>query len=284
MLAQQAASGLNKRDMVTRKFDKPRGMLYAEVTTSTSEQHWRYWPSDDLAPFIEHYWTIEWNVPEPQVRETLPHPSAHIVLESGQAQLAGAFTKKFTRILVGSGRVLSVKFRPGGLRPFVASPVSIFSNRVLALQDIFGSAAAGLADRVLAHADHQAAIGVLESFLRACEPRPDPAIELIGRISERIVADRTIARTEQIVSEFAIGTRTLQRLFNEYVGVSPKWMIQRYRLHELVERLNSAASIDWAATALDLGYADQAHLIRDFKKLVGRPPAGYLRDASGNAS
>lgn len=71
--------------------------------------------------------------------------------------------------------------------------------------------------------------------------------------------------------------RQLQRLFREYVGVSPKWVIQRYRLLDAAERVAAGTTIDWADLSLDLGYADQAHFIRDFKKLVGRSPAEYAR-------
>jgi len=66
-------------------------------------------------------------------------------------------------------------------------------------------------------------------------------------------------------------------LFDDYVGVSPKWVIQRYRLHEAAERIARGGVEDFADLALELGYADQAHFIRDFKKLVGRSPAEYAR-------
>lgn len=280
MLTRKPVAGLNKRDMIAPKHIKPRGVLQFSAAESTTEQHWRYWPSADLAPFVEHYWTIEWNLREAQLRGTLPHPSVHIIFESGLAQLAGVFTQKFTRTLQGTGRVFSVKFRPGGFRPFVASPIHVFSNRVLMLQDVFGDTVQGFADRVLAHADHRAAIEVIESFLRGCKPQPAAAVDLAARIAERIAGDRAITKTEQIVAEFDIGARKLQRLFSEYVGVSPKWVIQRYRLHEAIERIAAGMDIDWVSTALDLGYADQPHFIRDFKKLVGKSPADYLRTAT----
>ena len=71
--------------------------------------------------------------------------------------------------------------------------------------------------------------------------------------------------------------RSVQRLFREYVGVPPKWVIRRYRLHELVERLHSGQAFEGAQLALDLGYADQAHLIHDFRHLVGYTPTGYRK-------
>jgi AraC-like DNA-binding protein len=72
-----------------------------------------------------------------------------------------------------------------------------------------------------------------------------------------------------------VGKRSLERLFSDYVGASPKWVIRRYRLHELVEKFDSRTPANWAQLALDLGYFDQAHLINDFKSIVGYTPTQY---------
>ena len=69
-----------------------------------------------------------------------------------------------------------------------------------------------------------------------------------------------------------VSVRTVQRLFSEYVGVGPKWVLQRYRLHEALAQLHAGADTDWARFALGLGYYDQAHFVRDFRALVGRTP------------
>ena len=61
------------------------------------------------------------------------------------------------------------------------------------------------------------------------------------------------------------------------MGISPKWLLRRYRLHEVTERLATGTPIDWAALATDLGFADQAHLSRDFADLFGEPPTAYAR-------
>ena len=263
--------------MALPKLEKPRGILNLRAD-EPMPGIWRYWPSDDLAPFVEHYWTIEWDVPEPIVRETLPHPSVHLVLEQGRREeLAGVATSKFTRVIEGKSRVFSVKFYPGGFRPFIDEPVSTLSNRVCDLSDVLGASASGLCDRALAHADHQATIDVIENFLREFHPLADDSLRLVQRIASRVIDDRTINRVEQIVDEFGIGKRTLQRVFDDYVGVSPKWIIQRFRLHEAAERIASSANVRWSEIALELGYADQAHFIRDFKKLIGKSPADYSR-------
>lgn len=262
--------------MVRPKHEAPRGILNVPAAQPVNG-HSRYHPSDDLAPFVEHYWTVEWDLPEARTAETLPHPAVHIVLEGDQAEVHGVSSRRFSRVLQGRGRVFGIKFRPGGFRPFVAQPVADFTDRGLPLQAVFGDAAAGLAQRALALRQHQDSIALLEAFLRQCHPQPDASAALAGRIAERIAGDRCITRVEQLVGEFGIGLRTLQRLFGEYVGVSPKWVIQRYRLHEAAARLAAGGDNDWPDIALELGYADQAHFIRDFRKLVGRSPADYVR-------
>jgi AraC-like DNA-binding protein len=86
---------------------------------------------------------------------------------------------------------------------------------------------------------------------------------------------REIFSVEELAARAGMAVRSLQRLFSQYVGVSPKWVIRRYRLHELLERMHSGERLDWARMAAELGYFDQAHLINDFKSITGYTPTEY---------
>ena len=280
MLASATSPGLNKRDMLRPKLVPPRGILHRRAKAPLTG-YARYWPDDDLAPFVEHLWTVEWDLAEPEVSEVLTHPSVQMVVERGDSRVAGVYTARYVRRNEGKGRVLGVKFRPGGFRPFVDWPISRLQDRALPIVEVFGRGAKGLERRALAHPGHSDAFTVIQEFLRRRHPRAEPEIERIGRIIERAASDREIVRVEQLVREFAIGARQLQRLFDDWVGVSPKWVIQRYRLHEAAERIAAGTAGDWATLALELGYADQAHFIRDFRKLVGRSPGEYARTLGG---
>lgn len=262
--------------MLRPKLVKPRGLLHHGAEPGVPG-YGRYWPADDLAPFVEHFWTVAWDVAEPEVHEVLPHPSVHLVLEEGNSRLAGVPTGRFTRRLEGRGRVLGTKFRPGGFRPFFGRAVSALTDRTLPLDEIFGPPGAELETRALACADPRDGFEIVQRFLLELDPVPDPAVELVGRIAERAATDHDITRVDQMVKAFGLGARKLQRLFDEYVGVTPKWIIQRYRLHEAAERIAAGTTTDGATLAQELGYADQAHFIRDFKKLVGSSPAEYAR-------
>ena len=114
-------------------------------------------------------------------------------------------------------------------------------------------------------------------LLEAGLPAADPMVERVNQWVYASMADRSITRVEQLSERCKLTLRGLQRLFAQYVGLSPKWVIQRYRLHEAIERLATGSPPDWAALALELGYFDQAHFIRDFRRMTGWAPLAYLQ-------
>jgi AraC-like DNA-binding protein len=87
-----------------------------------------------------------------------------------------------------------------------------------------------------------------------------------------------VQRVSQVCEKFALTERTLQRLTARRIGLSPKWLIQRRRLHEAAERLREAERPDLARVALDLGYADQAHFGRDFRAVTGLTPGEFAAE------
>lgn len=266
--------------MTQRKTDSPRGVLKA-AGSARPFRHERYHPSTDLDAYVEHYWVVEWDLrgQPPYRAETLPHPSVHMIFEAdGRSRIRGPARAKFSRLLKGAGRVFAVKFTPAGFYPFARGPVARLTDKVVTLRAQFGADAGPLARAIDAAASDTARIEIVEAFLRT--RRPEPAEDVI-RLSAAVYAaagDRTLVKVDDLVKRFGMNKRTLQRLFARYVGVSPKWVIQRYRLHEAAERL-TAGVVDHAALAAELGYSDQAHFARDFKAVVGLSPSAYERAA-----
>src|SRR5258708_6367295 len=242
---------------------------------------WRRAPAPDLAELVEHYWRVRWNMPgpEPYVQHTLSNASVHLCVERGNARVQGVVTGRFTRLMKGRGRVFGVKFRPAGFRPFLGSPVAALADRTLSVRAVFGRDGDAHVRRVLALDDDLEMAAAPAAFSQERLPPPDPAVAEVNRVVALIVAERAITRVDQLVDRAGTSKRTLQRLFHEYVGVSPKWVIQRYRLHDAAQRLAEGRDVSLADLALDLGYSDQAHFVRDFKSIVGRPPAAYARSA-----
>jgi len=223
-------------------------------------------------------WEIEGSAP--QIQETLPHPNFHLVFEDGVATVAGVHTGKFTRLLEGRSFAFGVKFAPGGFRPLLNAAAASLANKTVPASEVFGREI----DRVLRpDANEEEMAGAVYDFLRPRLHSPDPAITQVGEIVDAVLQDGELKTVDALAARTGVTKRTLQRLFSEYVGVSPKWVIRRYRLHELVERCHSGEKLDYAQVALELGYFDQAHLINDFRSIVGFSPAQYQQIAGGSS-
>jgi AraC-like DNA-binding protein len=100
----------------------------------------------------------------------------------------------------------------------------------------------------------------------------------VTAIMDRIAAEPGLLRVDDLAAALGTGTRRLQRIFAEYVGVGPKWVIRRFRMQEAADGAGAGTGVDWAALSAELGYADQAHFTRDFSRVIGISPAQYARD------
>jgi AraC-like DNA-binding protein len=159
-------------------------------------------------------------------------------------------------------------------------PVAGLTDQVVPGPAALGAGAEEYGADIAAAGEVEERVRIAERFVRARVPAPPADCVLVNGIVAAIESDRDILRVEDVCERFGIGKRRLQELFRELVGVPPKWVIQRYRLHEAAHRLDGGAT-RLAEVAADLGYADQAHFSRDFKRIVGVSPAGYARASAG---
>ena len=260
-----------------------RGVLRPDLAASVIRLD-RHKPADAFAPFVDYYWIVRWDLrgQPPYEQTVLPHPNVNLVFEASGAGIFGVDRRLFTRSLSGLGLGFGVRFTAGGFRPFWQAPISQLTDRVVpaarlfgpraektrqAIMDDFASGGFDVADGVM--------IGYAEALLLSVLPEREPLAEQAAALVARITDDPGLRRVDQLAASSGMTPRTLQRLFADYVGVSPKWVMCRARLHEAAERADGGEPVDWAALASDLGYADQAHLTRDFTVTIGVPPSRY---------
>lgn len=238
-----------------------------------------YAPAADLVDIVECLWMGRWDLPPdaPHVTELLGDPAMHVVFERGSSRVVGVWTRLWRRTLEGRGLVRALKLRPGAARALFAQPAHDFTNRVVPLASVFEGVPA-LEDRVLAPIDEDEAFAVVEGWIRA-ERVHTPSVETLRAIAcvEHVTKDAALGRVEALARVTEMGVRELQRLFREHVGASPKHVIRRVRLQEAALRIEKGELVTLADLAAELGYADQAHLARDFKLATGRSPSAFAR-------
>ncbi|MCW2764858.1 MAG: AraC family transcriptional regulator [Nocardioides sp.] len=262
------------------------GILRPEVQDALVRRG-RFEPEAGLATWIEHYWTVAWDLEDADAfrAEVVSHPSVHVTVESGTVPrfgselpvglVHGVITRKFSVDISGTGRVFGVKFRPGGFGAFTGADVGSWTDRILPLSTAFGAASADLVERVLAAPSDEARARILDGLLLGRLPDRDARYETVLAIVADLRDDPGLTTVDAVARRHGFSERTLQRIFRRYVGVGPKWVLQRYRLHDAVDLIDSGDYDDLAGLAVRLGWFDQAHFTREFTALVGQPPAAY---------
>jgi AraC-like DNA-binding protein len=250
-------------------------------------------PAPDLAPWVENHWLLRWDLPE-GVRhpsQVLPHPTCNLTVERGVRRLdapptavlvTGPITRRFDVETSGSGWVWGVRFRPGGLPALAGLDASGLAQRTVAAADVLPAA---VVDALDALHDTGAAVEAdqarVEAALRPLVTDPQPDHQLVLALIAEMLADRTLVRVAQVTERHGLSARRLQRLFARYIGVGPKWVLARYRMHDVVAALDAGYDGPLADLAAEHGWYDQAHFTRDFTALVGVTPARYRAQAAG---
>ena len=243
----------------------------------------RYPAPPDLAPFIEWYWLVAWDLPPgvSHTQRTLPSPCVQVVFDRGRTAAFGVMTKAFNYTLSGRDHVLGARFRPGAFHGFLGHAVQTIADQELPLSSLFGCDQATAEQQVLDAADDAAMVLAASNIIRLALPAdPAPHIARIGQIEkimELIRSHPDLTQVGELAERAGMSVRALQQLFHDGVGASPKWVIRRNRLLDAADQLAHGADLDLATLAQTLGYYDQAHFTSDFEELVGKPPAHYRR-------
>jgi len=265
-----------------------RGLLHPAETEQAANLRRDAPVADSLQPFVERYWSVAWNrTGQPPFRsQVLSHPSVNVAVNEGTDPQFGfplpavcvhaVVTRRFVIDLVGVGRTIAVKFRPGGFAAFTG--VLPPGNTVAPLRGELRLEPAVLLRDVLAEGDHEAAAAVLDAALAALAPEPEAAYLDLQGLLARMAGDRNLVRVDQVAALGAMSVRSLQRLFAGYVGVSPKAVLARYRLQDAAAVIDAGVD-NLAEVAASLGWFDQAHFSRDFRAVVGTTPSAYLQRA-----
>jgi len=244
-------------------------------------------PSPALAPWVECFWSIEAGPIPAAVNRVLPDGCADLIVgvDGGEgAMVVGTMRSALLVPLVGPARLVGVRFHPGAALRIFDTPLAQLTDRRVPLELLWGRAAEALAD-ALERADTAAGASRAE---RVLAERLGPGISRPAgdeALAERAVALLRRARgsvgVREVAAALGVGERRLQRAFDRSVGLSPKVLGRVLRFRQAIRRLDQARNgrlFSWASLAAAAGYADQAHLIREFKALAGVTPAAWLRE------
>lgn len=241
----------------------------------------RHGVAADLSDLARRFWIPVWHVPPGREapQRVLQYPVCLVVIADSYARFYGVVSGLSTTTLRGRGWAVGVMLQPAAGLLLTGRSVDEFTDRHVDLGEVAGLGALvpPVRSAMSAAPDDPAAQGRARSLVEAALREHLPVDEeglLVNAVVEAVEADPHLLRVGQLCERFGVIERTLQRLTQRRLGLSPKWLIRRRRLHEAAGRLRDPA-IELAALAADLGYTDQAHLTRDFRAATGLTPGRF---------
>ena len=253
-----------------------------------------------LRPFVSRLWATTGRARHPagtRQERMLPTGAMHLVLrlEEDPVRIVDAVGgRRLPSALVGGARTAPYLKEVGNpvpavgamLKPGAAGCLFGVSAEELAethtpLEAFWGDEAHRLTERLRACPNPGRRLELFVQALAARLPRVRGVHPAIALALEAV--DRGAERVDDLAREAGVGPRRFGRLFREHVGLGPKrWL----RLRRFQRTLPYAMSPDpdWARVALDLGYADQPHLAREFRVFSGLTPGDYHRRAPASAN
>ncbi|MBD7920148.1 helix-turn-helix transcriptional regulator [Cellulomonas sp. Sa3CUA2] len=238
---------------------------------------------DDLADLARRFWIPVWDVPAgaESHQQVLQYPVCLMVVAPHDARFSGVVPGLATTTLSGSGWAVGLMLQPAAGALLTGDPVDRWTDRAEDLGDVLGAPGARLVEQVRAAMSagpdrpgaQREAMDAFTDLLRTHLPVDDEGL-LVNRLVAAVEDDPALLRVEDLCDRFGIAERALQRLVRRRTGLSPKWLIQRRRLQEAAERLRDG-EVSLAQVAAQLGYADQPHFTRDFRRVTGLTPGRF---------
>jgi AraC-like DNA-binding protein len=248
-------------------------------------------PAAALRPFVRDFCGYsEWTAAGIFRRREFPAPQVVVIFEFGvpvgvsdnrdghrMSRFAGGFVAglddRFTFTESGGFQSgLQLNLTPLGARLFFDMPMSEVAGRVVHFSDMVPREHRSIAERLASLPDWDARFDVIERLVT----------DRIGR-ARPLNAQAAWAYTQIVRSGGAIDIRSLTRtlgysrthlvtLFRDQIGFPPKLVARVIRFDRLMRHLRTGTPVTWAALAVEFGYYDQAHLVRDVKQFTGLTP------------
>jgi AraC-like DNA-binding protein len=228
-----------------------------------------------LGPHVACVWIRD---PEPaaRVHRVVPDGCADVVWIQGVGlRIAGPATGPVLSEVPSGSAAMGVRFRVGAAGSALGVAARELVDRTVALDDVWGRAARGLAERLDAAATAEEAAVVLSRAVAKRLPPPDALDGVVRAAAIRAAAPR--APVEALGADLGVGARQLRRRFDDAIGYGPKTLQRVLRFQRFLALAGHEGDGDLAALAFAAGYADQAHLTRECTRLAGLPPGALLR-------
>ncbi|HKA17028.1 MAG TPA: helix-turn-helix domain-containing protein [Blastocatellia bacterium] len=252
-----------------------------------------YKPKPPLSKFVDSFWLYQSNEPQNRSEHILPTGTLELVINLGQNELrfydaerpeicsrlsgavvSGAHGRGFTP--AEEGFIIGVHFKPGGAFPFLGLPAGELADTHVDLEILWGPSAGRLRERLCEAKTSDERFQLLQEALlsRLCygveqHYAVSAALELFRK-------NQAGPKVREAAKFLGLSQRRFIQVFKAEVGITPKLFSRIQRFQQTRTLIQHNPLINWADLAVDLGYFDQSHFIREFLEFSGLNPTDYI--------
>ena len=258
-------------------------------------QYAEHRPAAALRPWVDKLWALR-DAPAHARERILPNGTLALVfnlpadefrsyradertpcLRLPGAIVSGAYDRAFTIDTREHASVLGVHFKPGGAAALLGLPLGALRNAHVPLEALWGAEARLLRERLREARDAMQRFQILEAQLCQRLVAAGGALELHPALPLALAGLARGASVGSVVSRAALSHRRFLELFTASVGTTPKVFVRVCRFQRALGEAAGLPAPDWTRVAVDVGYFDQSHMIREFMELGGCSPSTLLR-------
>ncbi|GCC50090.1 AraC family transcriptional regulator [Chryseotalea sanaruensis] len=255
-----------------------------------------YLPSESLSDFVKCYWILD--APQednPDHQRIVADGCMEMIIHYGdqykqfsdngssflqpRSFVFGQLTRQLEIAATGVTGIFAVRFCPDGFIPFSTIPISAMENRAVALTELYGQEGEALEKAVVSAPTYQERITILESFLLNRLKNKNTIDVITASSVETLLSLKGQLTIDQLAIQQSTSRRQLERRFANTVGLSPKQLAKIIRLQHTLKNLEQKQFNNLASLAVENGYFDQAHFIKDFKEFTGMTPKQFYADS-----
>jgi AraC-like DNA-binding protein len=253
-------------------------------------------PSTTLAPYIKRYWAIENTLGRGEVcvQRIVPTGLTELLLYftsrpkvlnnkkclSDNVALYGHQNGFYDIELTGDLSVFSIVFQPQGLMRFFKFPLHEICNQNVPLRYISGQNGRDLEEKMGEATTFHQRVNIVETYLCNLLKNnfSDFEFRRINHIAELIKRTNGNITIPQMASAACLSRKQFERIFSEYIGITPKQYLKIIRFQFAIFQKQQNADLNMTELSYESGYFDQSHFINDFKSLSGLTPKQYFAE------
>ncbi|MEM6524280.1 MAG: helix-turn-helix domain-containing protein [Bacteroidota bacterium] len=255
-------------------------------------------PTEALSSIVKEYWHVENDESYDIVRQKIiPDGYTEIIMHykdpyriniegiwktQSKFLLAGQITDHFFIENTGCSGMYGIKFQPTGLNTLFNLWMDHHINKVNELQSVLGKKADIFIEGGYKMQDFQDLTDNIERYLIniLSGSRPNQKIE---EAVSYVLAHAGLVKVSELTKLVGLSERQLERGFKRCIGLTPKRYIRIIRFARIFDRVKNNGN-KWTEIALDSGFFDQSHFIKDFKEFTGEDPTEYLFEQKNMAN